>query len=60
MGKVYKIRDLQVEKLKEKQILIAQNEAKIISESEIIHALIDCFLDKLTAKEIENVKKKKS
>lgn len=59
MGKVYKIRDLYVDLIKEKQVSLAKESSKIFSESEIIHAAIAYSLDKLTDEQIEEYSKKK-
>lgn len=56
MAKVFKIRDLGVEQIQKIQLLIAQNEGKIVSETDILHALIDHFSNDLKAAQIEETK----
>ncbi|MDV7585672.1 hypothetical protein R4575_18025 [Acinetobacter baumannii] len=52
MGKVYKLRDRQVELLIKKVKEIVINDDVVVKESDVIHALITSYIDNLTIKDI--------
>lgn len=59
MSKAYRVREEQSEKIKNKMVELIIKHKETVKESDIIHALIDKYIDEISLKDVEISKENK-